>query len=177
MYNGISAAIWQELPGHSIASFRFNFRGVGKSEGSYGKGLAEQGDVRAALDFISSSSLTDNQKIGLAGYSFGAMVALQVALKEERVIRLALVSPPLTDNNWEQLRNYRNAKLFLVGDSDHFTPAGRVFEQIKDVPDPGSYQIITGADHFLGGYEAEVAQRISRFFAAGFTGIDRIAHA
>jgi uncharacterized protein len=168
MHNGVSAAIWQGLAEHSIAAFRFNFRGVGKSQGSFGKGLGEQGDVRAALEFISSSPITDNQRIGLAGYSFGAMVALQVALKEERVIRLALVSPPLSDKNWEQLRDYRNPKLFLVGDSDHFTPAERVFQEIKDVPDPGSYQIITGADHFLGGYEEEVAQRVARFFAAGF---------
>ena len=171
MFNSVSAAIWQELPEHSIAAFRFNFRGVGKSEGSYGKGLTEQGDVRAALDFISSFPGTDNQRMGLAGYSFGAMVALQVALKEERVIRLALVSPPLSDKNWEQLRDYRNPKLFIVGDADNFTPADRVFEQIKDVPDPESYQIISGADHFLVGYEAEIARRAAKFFADGFIGI------
>jgi hypothetical protein len=169
MWNSVVTAIWQALFRHSIAAFRFNFRGVGNSEGSYGKGIAEREDAKAALDFVLSTPGIDSKKIGLAGYSFGAMVALPVALQDERVSRLALVSAPLLDSNWEQLKRYRKPKLYLVGDVDQMIPLERFRQQIKDIPDPGQYQIISGADHFLGGYEEEVAQRVSRFFTAGFS--------
>ena len=171
MRNGVVTAIWHALSRHSIAAFRFNFRGVGASEGSFGQGIAEREDARAALDFALSSPGIDGKKIGLAGYSFGAMMALPVALRDERVGLLTLVSAPLSDSNWEQLKGYSKPKLYLVGDADQMMPIERFRQQTKDIPHPEHYQIISGADHFLGGYEAEVAERVSRFFAAGFGGI------
>ena len=171
MWNSVVTAIWEELPRQSIAAFRFNFRGVGNSEGSFGEGIAEREDVRAALDFVLSSPGIDSKKIGLAGYSFGAMMALPVARRDERVSLLALVSAPLSDSNWEQLKKYGKPRLYLVGDADQMVPLERFQQQIKNIPGPEQYQIISGADHSLSGYEAEVARRVSRFFTAGFSGI------
>lgn len=168
MFNSVVTAIWEELPRRSIAAFRFNFRGVGKSEGSFGEGVAEREDVRAALDCVASSPNVDTRRIGLAGYSFGAMMALPVARHDERVRLLALVSAPLMDIQWEQLKKYANPKLLIVGDADQMVPLERFQRQIKGVPDPEHYQIISGADHFLAGYEAEVARRVAGFFGEGF---------
>jgi len=70
---------------------------VGKSGGQFGEGIAEQEDVRAALDFALATEGIDKERIGLAGYSFGASVALPVAVKDERVKMLALVSPALSE--------------------------------------------------------------------------------
>jgi alpha/beta superfamily hydrolase len=168
MLNNVVAAICQALVQQSVAAFRFNFRGVGNSEGSFGEGIAEREDVKAALDFALSSPDIDSKKIGLAGYSFGAMVALPVALQDERVSLLALVSAPLRDSNLNELKGYGKPKLYVIGGSDQMIPLERVQQQIKGVLQPEQFQVIKGADHFMGGYEGEVGQIVSRFFADGF---------
>ncbi|MFC2020256.1 alpha/beta hydrolase [Chloroflexota bacterium] len=171
MKNNVVAAICAALSHQSVAAFRFNFRGVGGSEGSFGEGIAEQEDVKAALDFILSSPDTDSEKIGLAGYSFGATVALAVALQDERVSLMALVSAPLSNANWVKLKGYGKPKLLITGDADLLIPLRHLQQHIKDIPHPEQYQIVSGADHFLWGYEEEVAKRVSRFFTAGFSQI------
>lgn len=168
MLNNVVVAICQALSRHSLAAFRFNFRGVGSSGGTFGGGIAEEEDVRAALDFITSTPDTDTKRIGLAGYSFGAGVALSVALQDERVGLLALVSPMLSEANWERLREYPKVKFLTVGDADSFIPVEGFQEQVNNVADPKQYQVVSGADHFWWGYEEEVAQKVAEFFTAGF---------
>ncbi len=169
MLNNIVIAICQELPRHSIAAFRFNFRGVGNSGGAFGGGVAEQEDVKAALAFLLSTPEIDIKRIGLVGYSFGASVALPVALEEENVSLLALVSPALSDSGWEQLKGYHKAKLLIVGDADFVIPLERFLQYVNDIADPKQYQVVSGADHFWRGYEGEVAEKVVQFFAAGFS--------
>lgn len=169
MLNNVVTAICQALPRQSVAAFRFNFRGVGNSEGAFGGGIAEQEDVKAALDFILSTPDIDAKRIGLAGYSFGANVALAVALQDERVCLLALVSLPLSDSGQEQLKGYHKSKLLIVGDTDFFIPLEGFQQIIKDIADPKQYRVVSGADHFWRGYEGEVAEKVTQFFGAGFS--------
>ena len=169
MLNNIVVALCQALSQHSIAAFRFNFRGVGSSEGEFGGGIAEQEDVKAALAFVLSTPDIDTTKIGLAGYSFGASVALPVALQDERVNLLALVSPALSDSDWEQLKGYHQSKFLIVGDADFVIPVERFQQHVKDIADPKQYHVVSGADHFWWGYEEAVAQKVTQFFAAGFS--------
>ena len=168
MQNNVVLAICEALPQNSVAAFRFNFRGVGKSGGAFGEGIAEQEDVKAALAFVSSTPEIDPNKIGLAGYSFGGSVALPVALQDERVNLLALVSPALSESGWEQLKEYLRPKSVIVGDADFVISLDQFQQLIKDVPDPTHYQVVSGADHFWWGHEEELAQRLAQFFAVGF---------
>jgi len=168
MQNNVVVAICEALFKQSIAAFRFNFRGVGGSEGSFGEGIAEREDVKAALDFVLSTPRVDAERVGLAGYSFGAMVSLPVALKDERVRMLALTSAPLSDTGWEQLKGYGKPKLYVIGEADQMLPIERFRQQTEGVAHPEQYQEIAGADHFMVGYEEELARRVAEFFAAGF---------
>ncbi len=169
MLNNIVVTICQALSQQSIAAFRFNFRGVGSSGGEFGEGIAEQEDVKAALDFLLATPAIDTESIGLVGYSFGAGVALPIALQDERISLLALVSPALSDSAWEQLKEYHRAKFLIVGDADSVIPLERFQQHIKDVADPKQYQVVSGADHFWRGYEEEVAQQVTQFSVAGFS--------
>lgn len=74
MYNHVVEAVCQAYQEREYSCLRFNFRGVGLSEGEYDKGIGEQDDVMAALDYL--SALGQNE-IDLVGYSFGAWVNAQ----------------------------------------------------------------------------------------------------
>jgi len=169
MSSNVVFLICQALAQQSIAALRFNFRGVGKSGGTFGEGIAEQEDVRAALAFVLSTPNIDPKRIGLAGYSFGASVIVPVAVQDERVKLLALVSPALLDSGWEQLKGYAKPKFLIVGDNDFVISQREFWQQVKDIPEPKQCQVITGADHFWGGYEEEVAQKVTQFFVAGLS--------
>ena len=167
MSNNVVFAICQALAQQSIAALRFNFRGVGKSGGVFGGGIAEQEDVKAALAFVSSTPTIDQKRIGLAGYSFGASVALPVAVQDIRVNLLALVSPALLDSGWEQLKGYTRPIFIIIGENDSVIPERQLRQLVKDIPEPKQYQVIAGTDHFWAGFEEEVAQRVTGFFADG----------
>jgi uncharacterized protein len=165
MDNGVVLAVCASLGEKTIASLRFNFRGVGNSGGSYNEGRGEQDDITAALDYLATLKEIDERKIGLAGYSFGGMAADAVAMKDNRVKQLALISPVLGDSGWAQLKEYAQPKLILIGDEDTtivFRPFQKYFVDLRQ------YQVIAGADHFWSGYEEQISNKIACFFRDGF---------
>jgi len=167
MSNNAVMAICRGLAERQVAALRFNFRGVGRSEGTFGEGITEQEDVTAALTLVSSSPDIDPERIGLAGYSFGAGVAAPVAVRDRRVKLLVLVSPALSDSTWEQLKGYSRPKLLISGQHDFVIPPAKFQQHIKDIPEPKQWEVIAGTDHFWQGYEEELAQKVSQFFVAG----------
>jgi hypothetical protein len=166
MDNGVVLAVCSALEKNRIATLRFNFRGVGNSGGSYDEGRGEQDDVIAALDYLSTLKEIDSRKIGLAGYSFGGMVADSVAIKDNRVRQLALISPVLGAAGWAQLKEYSQPKLILIGDEDT-TIVFRPFQ--KKFGDARQYQLIAGADHFWSGFEKQISDKIACFIRDGFS--------
>ncbi len=168
MYNGVVVTICEALSRQGIAALRFNFRGVGSSGGQFGGGVNEREDVRAALEFLSSEAVVDQEKIGLAGYSFGGSVALPVALEEKRVACLALVSPALTDSGWGELEKLTRPKLTIVGGIDSVIQMDRFQQYIKAARNPTEYHVVPGADHFWGAHEDELVGEVVAFFNARF---------
>jgi alpha/beta superfamily hydrolase len=166
MSSNVVFGICQALAERDIAALRFNFRGVGQSGGEFGESIAEQADVKAALDFALANDGINKERIGLAGYSFGGMVALPVALSDARVKILALVSPALDEGGWEELEKYNKPKFVIAGENDFVIPHQYFLKMAADTPE--QYQVVAGADHFWGSYEDKVAERVSRFFGEGF---------
>ena len=164
MSNNVVMALCQALSQQGLAAFRFNFRGAGGSQGSFGDGIGEQQDVKAALSFVARNNKIDSSRLGLAGYSFGAGVALAMAPAEEQVKALALISPPLDSPGWESLSKYSRPKLILGGSEDDFFPADRLAKLVQKLAEPKEYEIIPGPDHFWWGYEPKLASRAVQFF-------------
>jgi len=160
-------AVCRALVQESIAAFRFNFRGVGGSDGLHGKGVGEQEDVKAAVSFLSSCEEIDPKRIGLAGYSFGAGVVLSVVPQEERVQAVAAISPALPSAS-PPLRGYVKPKFLIVGSEDTFVSRDRFLSLVEELAEPKEYEVIPGADHFWLGYEDEVATSVASFFSKIF---------
>lgn len=166
MSSNIVFGICQALALSNIAALRFNFRGVGKSQGNFSGGTAEQEDVRAALDFVLATENIDHERVGLVGYSFGGGIAATVAVQNERIKLLALVSPALLDGG-EGLKGYLKPKFIIIGEDDDMIAPEGLRELFREMPEPKQFEVIPGADHFWAGFEEEVAQRVSRFFTEG----------
>ena len=164
MDNNVVHSLCETLTKASFVSFKFNFRGVGGSQGEFGQGIGEQEDVEAAISFISTVKAVDSNRIGLAGYSAGAGFALPVGLNDVRIKALAAVSPPLSMFDFDFLKDCPKPKLFISGSRDNFTPADQFLEFCQNLPEPKEYESIEGADHFWWGYESSLAAKVTAFF-------------
>jgi hypothetical protein len=163
MDNNVVYAVCKALERSSMATLRFNFRGVGGSEGRYDNGVGEQEDIAAALTYLSSTEKVDPERIGLCGYSFGAGVALDTAARDERVKALALVSPILSPPS--PAESYARPKLLLWGSRDMAVPTSDFDRFTSQLPEPKEYHVVNEADHFWWGYETGMAEMVSGFFA------------
>ena len=165
MDNNVVNALCEALLQTSLISLKFNFRGVGRSEGEFGQGIGVQEDVDAAISFVSTVREADSKRIGLVGYSAGAGFALPVAFRSARIKALAAISPPLSMFDFEFLKDCLKPKLLISGSGDDFTPSSQFLKFCQSLPQPTEYHSIKGADHFWWGYESALAVKIADFFS------------
>ena len=98
------------------AVLRFNFRGVGRSEGAFGDGIGEQDDFRAALDFMAERYT--NASLWAAGMSFGSWVGLTVGAEDDRVSTLIGVAAPVNRYDYTVVERSAKPKFFIHGERD-----------------------------------------------------------
>lgn len=165
MDDSVIVAIAESLRDKGVATFRFNYRGVGESEGSYGGGIKEREDAVHAIDYVAARSEIAADKMGLAGYSFGGGVAFNVALKDGRVKALALISPVIPDSGWKRLGVFPQPKLLVLGDSDEYFPLAEYKPKIENTLKPGEYSIFPATGHMWENNLEVMAERVAGFFA------------
>ena len=172
MHNNVVTGITHTLSKQGFITLRFNFRGVGDSEGTYGGGVEEIKDVKGAIDFLSEGvqnfePLSETNGIFLVGYSFGAMVGLQVAAKDDRITGWVGISPPVAMYDFSFLKGSSKPKLLLLGDSDFVCPREDMEKLFDSLQEPKSMSVIPGADHFFWGKEETVAEHVLNFLCRG----------
>lgn len=129
---------------------RFNFRGVEQSEGEHDRGIGEQADVRAALDYLSAEF--PGKTIVLAGFSFGSWVALRVGCEDARVTTLIGLGLPVDNIDLTYLGSCAKPKLLIQGSRDQFGSRVNIEALFKAIPEPKRLAIVEGADHFFTGH-------------------------
>ena len=164
MDNNVVYSIYCALIEASISSFRFNFRGVGGSEGKYDRGNGEQQDVYSAIDFVAARDEVDPDRIGLVGYSAGSGYSLLTGIRDNRVKSIVAVSTPLTLFDFSPLRDCLKPKLIISGGMDEHTPVDRFIDFCQSIPQPSEHYIIDSADHFWWGNESKLGERVAGYF-------------
>ncbi|MDQ1336732.1 MAG: uncharacterized protein QG552_3682 [Thermodesulfobacteriota bacterium] len=153
MENNVVEAVVRAYGEKGYTTLRFNFRGVGRSEGRYDNGRGEQEDVRAAVAHLTQLGMTS---IDLTGYSFGAWVNAKCIDSLRDVRRMVMVSPPVNFLDFSFLKSCPKIRLVIAGSEDDIAPPAMI-EKILLVWNPESeLKAINGADHFYWGKTGEI---------------------
>ncbi len=158
MDNNVVEAMASAFQGRNISTLRFNFRGVGRSEGAFDNGEGEQEDVRGALSFLADQAVSN---ILIAGYSFGAWVNAKLASHREGLPPGIMVSPPIDFLPFETGSLAATGGLVICGDRDQFCPLDRLKAAIDR--SGADLKIVPGADHFYMGHEQTVTNLLTEY--------------
>lgn len=129
-----------------LATVRFNFRGVGLSQGEYDEGNGESDDLLAILTWLKESRPESNS--WLAGFSFGAYIAARVA-KLWPVKQLICIAPPIENFPFKELPPFPCPWLVVQGDEDEVVSPTAVFSWLSSLEPPPQIIKIQGASHFF----------------------------
>lgn len=142
------------------AVIRFNFRGVGKSAGSFTGGEGEMGDFRAAIDY--AAARYPGLPIWAAGFSFGSWIALETGATDDRVSVLIGIAPPVTKMGYDfsHSRISTKPKFFVQGEADDICPIQDMWKFYGEVPEPKELVVIDAADHLFDGHTVEVGEAL-----------------
>jgi len=166
MHSSLVATVARTLAERGFVVLRFNFRGVGRSEGHHEGGSGEEQDVAGAVDALLARDGVDPQHVYLAGWSFGAWVGLNYGAKDPRLAGFAAVGLPTARLREDLLAGDTRPKLFLTGEQDTISEPETLQRWAKGLAGPVRVVILEGTDHFLVGREEEGAQQIADFLAA-----------
>lgn len=159
MHNKVVFAITRALSDLGIPALRFNFRGVGRSTGSYDNGRGESDDVRSALDWLANRY--PDLPIISAGFSFGVWVGLPIGATDPRVTHLIGVGVPVSHLSVAPLDECPKPKLFVQGTRDEYGALPDLEGWFAKVAEPKTLQIIEGATHFFVDQLPELATAIT----------------
>ena len=163
MHNNVVESLINVYQQSGYSTLRFNFRGVGGSQGEYDQGQGEQKDVKSALRY-----LFENRKkaVDLAGYSFGAWVNGLACLNEDAFQRMIMVSPPVAFLDFDSMLPTPKLELVIAGSQDQMAPV-ELIEAILPKWNPlARLEVIEGADHFYFGYTGQLENVVAEYLAA-----------
>ena len=171
MHNNVVDALCAAAIENGIAGLRFNFRGTGNSEGRYHGGIGEQDDVRAALAYLRDLPEVDSTRIALAGYSFGAGVAVRVASDPDLRAFVAVSLPTMMPLGGVTLAC---PSLFISGDEDEYSDVDDLTEFVSRLGPQAALRLLPGLGHFWFGVERDLNEIVACFLKAHLTAIPTV---
>ena len=158
MDNNVVESVARVYGEKGYTTLRFNFRGVGRSQGTYDNGIGEQEDVRAAVAYLYGLGKTS---IDLAGYSFGVWINAQCIERLTHVRRMIMVSPPVNFLDFSFLKACPKIRLVIAGSEDDIAPPAMIKPMLPVWNPEAAFKIIKGADHFYWGKTGEIETTIN----------------
>lgn len=151
----------QAMTEAGLATLRFNFRGVGRSTGSFDGGVGETGDARAALRHV--ERLFPGLPLVAGGFSFGSLVALRAGVGHGRVAGMVGVGLAFDRYDYGFLAEARCPVLIVQGERDEFGSGARADEFARQLAGRVEAVVIPGADHYFHGHFDELRRCIREF--------------
>jgi len=163
MHNKVVYQAAKTLDSLGLPVLRFNFRGAGLSAGAHDRGRGEQGDVKAAVDFLAQEF--PDVPLLVAGFSFGCWVGLRVGCADERVQELIGLGTPVNSSDFSYLQNCVKPKLFVHGANDEHGEIRKVEALVASLPGENRLAVVGEADHFFAGKLDQVDAAVRNWVA------------
>ena len=154
MHNKVAYRAAEALFESGLPTLRFNFRGVGRSEGTWGGGEGEEEDAAAAVAFV--GELYPGLPVLLGGFSFGGGVALAVGARTPAVAALLTVAPAVAARDLSALARCPKPKGVIQGTADELCPLPALQASYAAWAEPKAARLVGGAGHFFEGRLAEL---------------------
>lgn len=149
-----------------FSALRFNFRGVGRSQGRFDNGIGELADAAAALDWVQSHN-ADAAGCWIAGFSFGAWIGMQLLMRRPEIEGFISVAPPANLYDFTFLAPCPTSGLIVHGDNDELVPLdsvktlGTKLSSQRDIT--VKHVTISGANHFFQNKLEEMTSAVSEY--------------
>ena len=141
------------------AVLRFNFRGVGRSSGSFSDGVGELDDFRAALAFM-MARYPDVRRVWCGGMSFGSWISMTVGAGDPHVTTLIGVACPVNKYDYSSVASARKSTFLVHGERDELIPLKEIRKFYATLSEPKELIVIDGADHLFDGKASEVGDAL-----------------
>ena len=166
MNNAVTIQLYRVFMKRGFATLRFNFRGVGKSQGEFDSGIGELADAATALDWLQANNPTASQ-CWVAGYQFGAWIGMQLLMRRPETDGFISVSPPTNVYDFSFLAPCPASGLFLHGAQDAVTPPVEVERVVAKLRTQKGiiidYDLVEGTGHFWNDRVGEVESRVGGY--------------
>jgi alpha/beta superfamily hydrolase len=154
MNNKIVYNLYQAFVRRGFSSLRFNFRGVGRSQGSFDHGTGELSDAAAALDWAQTIN-PEAKSCWIAGFSFGAWIGMQLLMRRPEIEGFISICPPANLYDFSFLAPCPSSGLIIHGDKDAVVPAKDVNTLVETLKTQKGIvieqKVVPGANHFFDG--------------------------
>ena len=166
MNNRIVQELYKTFQRRGFATLRFNFRGVGKSQGVFDNGVGELSDAAAALDWIQSFH-PEAQTTWIAGFSFGAWIGMQLLMRRPEIRGFISIAPPANLYDFSFLAPCPSSGLIVHGDKDAVVPHKDVTGLVEKLKTQKGIiieqKVIPGANHFFDARVDMLMQSVSEY--------------
>jgi uncharacterized protein len=158
MNNKVVTTIARAFERLGVTTVRFNYRGVGQSQGQYGHVTGEIDDLRAVVAWVQQEY--PQHDIWLAGFSFGSFIAASVAQELDTVKQLVTIAPAVNRHDFTVFSQMPCPWLVVASDADEIVPYLEVKSWLDQPPSPIESYIFQGVSHFFHGQLIPLRQRL-----------------
>ena len=151
------------MPRINVAALRFNFRGVGRSAGTFDAGSGEMADFKAAIGFMSERY--PDLPLWAAGMSFGSWIAMTAGVEDARVSLLLGIAPPVDRYDFDALKTCTLPKFIIHGEADELISIKDVRKFYSQIPEPKELVTIEDANHLFEGKTSMVGEAVEDLLA------------
>jgi len=163
MNGKITYTMFQNFTARGFSTLRFNFRGVGRSQGIFDRGEGELSDAASALDWMQDLN-ANAPYVWIAGYEFGAWIGMQLLMRRPEIRGFISVTPPASEHDFSFLAPCPTSGLIVHGEKDDVVPQESVDKFAEKLHQQKGmtldYRILDGANHFYHGNTDALAEHI-----------------
>jgi alpha/beta superfamily hydrolase len=166
MNNAVTVQLYRVFMKRGFSTLRFNFRGVGRSQGEFDSGIGELADAASALDWLQTTNPAASQ-CWVAGYQFGAWIGMQLLMRRPETDGFISVSPPTNVYDFSFLAPCPASGLILHGSTDGVAAPNEVERVVAKLRTQKGitidYDLVEGANHYWSDHIAEVETHVGAY--------------